>query len=58
MQDKKIPKNNKGEYHGHWISYTKDGRLQSIRNFINGKVVGHIKETFKNGTHKEGYIAQ
>jgi hypothetical protein len=64
MQDKKIkqnnviPRNNKGEYHGHWISYTKDGRLQSIRNYINGRVRAHIKETFQDGTHEEGYIAR
>lgn len=59
MQDRKIPKNANGLYHGHWIGYAKDGRLQSIRNYINGRIRAHIKETFEDGTTcEEGYIAR
>jgi antitoxin component YwqK of YwqJK toxin-antitoxin module len=61
MQDKHInpiPINANGQYHGHWIGYAKDGRLQSIRNYINGRVRAHTKETFQDGTHEEGYIAR
>jgi antitoxin component YwqK of YwqJK toxin-antitoxin module len=57
-QNKNIPKNANGLYHGHWIGYAADGRLQSIRNFINGRLRGHIKETFEDGTKEEGYITR
>ena len=58
MQQDKRPINEKGLYHGHWIGYAADGRLQSIRNYDNGRVIAHFKETFEDGTKIEGYIAR
>lgn len=58
MQYKKIPTNDKGQYHGHYIGYAKYGRLQSIRNYLNGRIVAHIKEIFYNGRCEEAYIVR
>lgn len=58
MQYKKIPTNDKGQFHGHYIGFTIDGKLQSIRNYLNGRIVAHIKEIFPDGKCEEGYIVR